>query len=150
MQKIHLSTHINAPKEKVWDVMLSDKTYREWTKAFNAGSYYKGSWEKGSKILFIGPGENGEGEMGMASRIAEARPYEFISIGHLGVIVNGVEDTTSELAKKWAPAFENYTFKDKNGGTELTIDMDIQESEKAMMEGMWKKGLESLKALAEK
>ena len=129
--------------------MLEDKTYREWTTAFNPGSYYKGNWEKGSKILFIGPDPEGGGEAGMVSVIEENRPYEFISIKHIGVLVNGVEDTTSDFAKKWAPAHENYTFIEKDGGTELSLDMDIAEEEKENMEAMWKEGLKKLKELAE-
>ena len=40
--------------------MLADDTYREWTSAFHPGSYYKGDWSEGSKILFLGPGDDGE------------------------------------------------------------------------------------------
>jgi hypothetical protein len=148
MQKLHTSIFINAPREKVWETMLGDASYREWTKAFHEGSYYKGNWEEGSKILFIGPGEDGEG--GMVSRIKENRKPEFISIEHLGIYKNGVEDTTSDEAKKWAPAFENYTFAEKDGGTELSINQDIEEEYKTQFEEMWGKALESLKALAEK
>jgi uncharacterized protein YndB with AHSA1/START domain len=55
MQKLHFSVSINTPKEKVWDIMLGDRTYREWTKVFNpSGSYFEGSWDQGSKILFLG------------------------------------------------------------------------------------------------
>ena len=99
MDRLHSSIFINAPREKVWDTMLNDVTYREWTTEFNPGSHYKGSWEEGSKILFVGPDENGEGAMGMVSRIKENRKYEFISIEHLGILKDGVEDTTSEEAK---------------------------------------------------
>jgi hypothetical protein len=148
MQKLHTSIFINAPREKVWETMLGDASYREWTKAFHEGSYYKGNWEEGSKILFIGPGEDGEG--GMVSRIKENRKPEFISIEHLGIYKNGVEDTTSDEAKKWAPAFENYTFTEKDGGTELSIDQDIEDTYKTQFEEMWGKALESLKALGEK
>lgn len=149
MQKIHLSTFINAPKEKVWDTMLNDATYREWTSAFNPGSYYKGSWEEGSKILFLGPDQNGGAEGGMVSRIAENRLHEFISIEHLGVVQDGVEMTEGELVEQWAGVHENYTFTDKDGGTELTIDLDITEEEKANMEAMWLKALEKLKQISE-
>ncbi|MEX2593834.1 MAG: hypothetical protein WD426_13755 [Anditalea sp.] len=38
-QKLHFSKRINAPKEKVWDTMLKDETYREWTSAFTEGSH---------------------------------------------------------------------------------------------------------------
>lgn len=150
MEKIHIVTFISAPCKKVWDVMLSDATYRDWTAAFYPGSYYKGDWSEGSKILFLGPSPTGEGEGGMVSRIKENRLHEFISIEHLGIVSNGVEDTTSEATKGWAGAHENYTFTEKDGGTELTIDLDILESEKANMEEMWKKGLVKLKELAEK
>lgn len=149
MKKIHTSIFIHAPKEKVWDTMLQDATYRQWTAAFHPGSYYKGDWSEGSKILFIGPGEQGEGEMGMVSRIKEHRPYEFISIEHLGIYKNGVEDTTSEEARQWSPAYENYTFIEKDGGTEVVIDQDIQDEYFEMFNEMWANALKSLKELAE-
>lgn len=147
MQKIHVSIFIRASREKVWDIMLSDATYREWTKVFKDGSYYQGSWEQGSKMLFLAPEEGGE--MGMVSRIAENRPYEYLSIEHRGFLKDGVEDTTSEAVKEWAGAYENYTFIDKDGGTELVIDMDSSDTERAFMEEAWKRGLERLKILAE-
>lgn len=150
MVKIHASIVINAPKEKVWHAMLDKETYPEWTKAFNEGSRYEGSWEKGSKILFLGPDpETGE-EGGMVSRIAENKPYEFISIEHLGIISNGVEDTTSEEAKKWTPAHENYTFREVDGGTEVSIDMDVDGEHAEMFEGMWQNALELLREVAER
>ena len=149
MQKLYFSIIINAPKENVWHTMLEDKTYREWTAAFNPGSYYKGDWNKGSKILFLGPDPETGIEGGMVSRIAENKPYEYISIEHLGIVKNGVEDTTSEEAKKWAPAFENYTFEEKDGATEVLVDMDIDEKEAEIFNKMWPDALQMLKAIAE-
>lgn len=149
MEKLHCSITINAPVGKVWDTMLNDATYREWTKPFSPGSYYEGSWEEGSKILFLGPDPK-TGEIGgMVSRIKENRPHEYISIEHIGIIKDGKEDTESEEAKKWAPAYENYTFKEVEGGTELSIDMDIEENYKSEFEEMWPQALEKLKELAE-
>ena len=150
MEKLHFSININAPKEKVWHSMLDDKSYREWTTAFSPGGHFKGDWSKGSKMLFIGPDpETGE-EGGMVARIAENKPYEFLSIEHVGIVKNGVEDTTSKEAKKWAPAFENYTFKEKDGYTEVLVDMDIENENRKMFEEMWPKGLQKLKEIVEK
>lgn len=149
MKQLHTSILIQAPKEKVWHTMLDDATYRQWTRAFNPGSYYKGSWEQGSEIEFLGPDPAGPGEGGMFSRIKENREFEFISIEHLGLIKNGVRDTTSDEVKKWAPAFENYTFVEKDGGTELQVDMSVHDEFAAMFEEMWTKALQDLKALAE-
>jgi hypothetical protein len=149
MQKLHCSIVINAPRERVWHAMLDDASYREWTRAFSEGGYYKGSWEKGSKIIFVGPDPKTGKEGGMVSRIADNREYEFISIEHLGIIRDGVEDTTSEEAKKWAPAFENYTFKEKDGATELSVDMDIDENEVEMFNKLWPAALQRLKEIVE-
>ena len=150
MQKLNFSIVINAPVAKVWNTMLDDKTYRVWTEAFAPGSYYKGDWNKGSKILFLGPGENGES--GMVSRIKENRKHEYISIEHLGMILNGKEDTSSEEVKAWVGALENYTFKEKNGATELLIDLtgNFADEFAAMFEGMWPAALQKLKELSEK
>lgn len=148
MDKLHFSIVINAPKEKVWSTMLNDNTYRKWTEAFGPGSYYKGDWNKGSKILFLAPGENGE--MGMVSRIKDNRLYEYISIEHLGIVQDGKEDTSSEAVKAWAGALENYTFKEKDGATEVLVDMDSNEEYEEMFQDMWPKALQKLKMLAEK
>lgn len=130
--------------------MLADATYRDWTSVFMPGSYYKGNWEQGSKILFLAPNEKGQGDSGMVSRIKESRRPEFVSVEHVGMLDNGIEDTSSDQVKDWAGAYENYTFKEVPEGTELTIDMLIVPKEKAFMEDAWKKGLERLKQICEK
>ena len=150
MHKQHFSIMINAPKEKVWNTMLEDDTYRKWTEPFGPGSYYKGNWNQGSKILFLAPGE--KGEMGMVSRIKENQKYKYISIEHLGMIKDGKEDTSSEEVKPWAGAHENYTFIEKNGATEVLIDLETEGTNKEMFEmfeDMWPKALQKLKELAE-
>lgn len=154
MDKLHFSITINAPKEKVWNTMLDDATYRQWTEVFNPTPNSQGSvegdWSQGSKMKFIGTDENGK-QGGMVSIIAENRPYEFLSIHHIGIINDGVEDTTSEEAKKWE-GFENYTFKEEDGKTEVLIDMQgtLEEDFKKFFEEAWPKGLQKLKELSEK
>ncbi len=81
-QKLKFDIEINAPVDKVYHNMIDEEPYKEWTKVFNKDSHYKGSWEKGSKIIFIGCGENGE-MGGMVSMIKENIPGKFISIEHI-------------------------------------------------------------------
>ncbi|MDQ5930499.1 MAG: hypothetical protein QG594_2287 [Bacteroidota bacterium] len=149
MQKIHFSKFINAPKEKVWDTMLSLEGYKAWTAPFCVGSYFVGDWSEGSEMKFLGPNPETGKEGGMYSRVRENRPHEFVSVEHLGFINEGVVDTTSEEVKKWTPAFENYTFVEKDGGTEVLVDMDINEEMKTEFEEMWSKALDILKNLSE-
>jgi len=149
MEKLNFSIVIHAPKEKVYNTMLQDKTYRIWTEAFMPGSHYVGDWSNGSKILFLAPDK--EGKMGgMVSRIKENRKYDFVSIEHLGVVSDGKEDTTSDVVKPWAGSHENYTFIEKNGQTEVIVEMDITEEYKSMFNDMWPRALKKLKEISEK
>ncbi len=129
--------------------MLSDATYREWAKPFSEGSHFQGDWSVGSKMLFLGPSEDGK-ISGMVSRIHENREHEFVSIEHLGFVADGIEDTTSENVNGWAGAYENYTFTEANGSTEVQVDIDVIDEYREMFEGMWPKALEKLKEIAER
>ena len=149
MPKLYRSIVIQASKETVWHTMLDDATYRDWTTAFNPGSYYVGDWSTGSKMLFLGPNPEGPGEGGMVSRVAENQPYTFLSLEHTGMIKDGVEDTTSDLVKKWTPAFENYTFTEVEGGTQLSVEMDLLEEYLALFGKMWDEALQRLKVITE-
>ena len=144
MKTLHFSVTINAPKEKVWTAMLDRESYEVWTAEFAAGSTYEGSWEKGEKIKFLSP----EGE-GMTAVIAEHKPFEFISIKHLGYIKDGIEDTESPEIKAWAPLFENYTFSENNGISEVKVDIDTTPEFEDDMVQMWPKALAKLKMVCE-
>lgn len=148
MEKLHFSITVNAPREKVWNTMLSKETYKKWANTFMEGSYYEGDWKEGSKMLFLGPDESGT-VGGMVSRIKENRRYEYVSIEHLGFVQNGKEDTSSEEVKKWSGALENYTFKENKRHTEVLVDMDSSEEYKEMFEEMWPKALKKIKMLSE-
>ncbi|MBW7955443.1 SRPBCC domain-containing protein [Patescibacteria group bacterium] len=148
MPTLHFSTVINAPKEQVWKTMLEDATYRQWTEAFMPGSHVVGNWKEGSKIQFLAADESGK-LSGMTSQIAVNKQHEFISIHHLGIVNQGVEDTTSAEAKKWV-GFENYTFTEQDGQTTLTVDLDVPQEFVEEMNKGWSAALAKLKEIAEK
>lgn len=144
MKTLHYATAIDAPRKHVWDVMLGPQTFKAWTTEFAAGSYYDGSWEEGQRIRFLTPDGSG-----MTSMIVENRPYEFISIKHMGIVKDGVDDTESQAARSWSPAYENYTLSDAGASTELKIDVEVTPEFEAYMEDTWPKALAKLKALCE-
>jgi hypothetical protein len=145
MQKMQFQTIIAANPKKVWDILWNDESYREWTSVFSEGSKAETDWEEGSKVLFL----DGKGQ-GMVSMIAAKRPVEFMSFRHLGVVKDGVEDTTSPEVKEWAGSTENYTLADVNGGTELTVEMDLSEQWKEYFEKTFPKALDKIKEIAER
>lgn len=147
MQHLHFSTVINASKQKVWETMLDDATYREWTSAFSPGGYYEGKWETGSDISFLGPDK--DGPSGMVGKVKEVRPYDFVSVQYSGEMMNGQERIyTAE--EQGSGLFENYTFNERDGATEVLIDLDILDQYADMMNDMWPKGLVKLKEVVER
>lgn len=152
MKKLQYKININAPASQVYDVMLgisNKSSYEAWTTLFNPTSTYEGSWEKGTKILFIGVDEKGE-KGGMVSRIAENIPNQFISIQHYGLYKAGEEITVGDEVAKWANGFENYTFEENNGITTVTVDLDTSEDFVGYMDDAFPKALNKLKEICEK
>ena len=145
MKKLHLTILINAPKKKVWHTMLDPEGFKIWTALFCEGSYFEGSWNKGEKIRFLTPDGNG-----MTSMIAENKPFEFVSIKHLGIIKEGVDDLESPDSKTWANVFENYTFTERDGATEVKVEMDVPPEYEEFMNRTWPKALARLKEICEK
>lgn len=144
-KKMQFSTRIQAPRRRVWELMLAPDTYKTWTAPFMEGSYYEGSWDTGQRLRFLTPGA----QMGMVAEVAENRPGEFVSLKHIGQIKDGVEDFDSDEVRAWTPAYENYRFVDKDGGTEVQVEMDVVPEYEQFMGEAWPKALAALKAVCE-
>jgi hypothetical protein len=151
MKRVQFIVKINAPANKVYDLMLgiSKKlTYEQWTALFNNTSTYEGNWKKGSKMLFVGTDENGE-KGGMVSEIMENIPSQFISIRHYGLVKANEEITEGPEVEKWANGFENYTFEENNKTTTVTVDLDTTEDFLDYMNETYPKALEKLREICE-
>lgn len=152
MNKLQFTISIHALVAMVYANMLgtnSKSTYEQWTSMFNPTSTYEGSWDKGSKILFVGVDEHGE-KGGMVSRIVENIPNRFVSIQHYGLLKADEEITDGPDVEKWANGFENYTFEENNGITTVTVDLDTVEEFVDYMNEHYPKALDKLKELCEK
>lgn len=139
MKKIKYSIKIKAPKEKVWDTLWNDSTYRLWTSVFTNGSHAVSDWNEGSEIRFL----NGKGD-GMFSIIETKIPNQQMSFKHLGEIKNGVETTVH-----WAGAMENYFLEESNGETELTMEMDMNEEFEKYFSEIFPKAIALVKQISE-
>ncbi len=147
MQTLKFSIFINATREKVWKTMLEDATYRQWTKVFNETSHFRGDWSEGSRMLFIGTDSEGKNEGGMVSQIAKNIPFEYVSIKHIAILENGVEKPFEGAGE----CFENYSLTEKDGGTQLDVELTNLPPEFCeMMKDPWPKALDALKTLAQK
>lgn len=145
MEKIRLTTDINASRERVWDMLWNLDTYRTWTSAFAEGSDVKtDGWKEGSKLYFL----DGNGS-GMVSMVDAHRPNEFMAFKHLGEVHEGKEDTISDKIKQWAGALETYRLEGENGTTRLTVESDVTDDFKEYLLKAWPVALEKIKGLCE-
>ncbi|HRH64675.1 MAG TPA: SRPBCC domain-containing protein [Bacteroidia bacterium] len=152
MKQLQFTVSIKAPVSRVYDSMLgisNKSTYEQWTALFNPTSTYEGSWDKGTKMLFIGVDEKGE-RGGMVSRIVDNVPNRFVSVQHYGLFQAGKEITDGPEVEKWANGFENYTFEESNGTTTITVELDTAEDFLDYMNQTYPKALDTLKEICEK
>lgn len=120
MEKISFTVNINAPKEKVWQILWNDDSYRKWVAVFSEGSKAVSDWKEGSKIHFVN--ENNDG---MFSLIDKRVDNEIMDFKHLGMLKNGIELPEDEITKSWSGAMENYNLSETENGTKLSLEMDI-------------------------
>lgn len=151
MKKIQFQIEIKASAEKVYRTMLGlddIKTYEQWTAEFNPTSTYEGSWDKGSKIYFVGTDENGK-RGGMVSEIADNIPCQFVSIRHMGMLDGEKEITEGPEVEPWVGALENYSFEEKDGVTNVTAETDTVEDFIDYFNTTWPNALNKLKEIME-
>ncbi|KPE52643.1 SRPBCC family protein [Chryseobacterium indologenes] len=146
METLSYETVINAPKQKVWDVLWNQDTYSEWTKYFSPDSKMNSDWKVGGKTYFL----NAEGE-GMVSTIDSIDKPNQIIFKHLGMVdKEGNEDTQSKEVMEWSGCFEKYLLTDFDGKTKLHAEVQVEKEWRDHLNTGFIKGLEVVKNLAEK
>lgn len=145
METLNYEIHINAPIQKVWDLLWNPETYPKWTQFFAPDSQIKTDWEIGGKTYFVDKAGDG-----MVSTIESLNEPNEVVFRHLGMIKNGVEDTESRDVKDWSGAEEKYFLRaiDENT-TEVRAVTHINGEYEELMNNGFKQGFEILKKLAE-
>jgi uncharacterized protein YndB with AHSA1/START domain len=147
MKKLEFTKEIKAPAQKVWDTLWNEETYSQWTAPFNpnGGSSIQTDWKVGGRTVFLDNNGNG-----MISTIKTKNEPKEMVFEHLGEIIDGTEDTTSEKVKSWAGSLEEYHLSENNGVTTLTASVQTSEEWEKMMNDGFTKGLAIVKELSER
>lgn len=148
MHTLHFDITIDAPVETVWETMLSDEAYRDWSGAFSPGSYFDGSWDEGSEIRFLGPDEEGSFG-GLIATITENRKHDHVSMVYTGAVMDGAVDTESAIARQIIGTTETYRFYEDGARTTVTVEAPTFDDDEGDMEAGWPRALDRLKELAE-
>lgn len=143
MKPIKNTIAINAPREKVWQVLTDETYYLQWYALFCEGTTAITDWKEGSKIVFVANG------MGLIGKIAIYKPNEELLIQMTGILQNGVEVYDSPEAKNTMQANEHYLLTEEDGKTILHTSADIVEEYYEQTSASWDAAKEKIKQLAE-
>ncbi|MFZ5428592.1 MAG: SRPBCC domain-containing protein [Bacteroidota bacterium] len=144
---IRFQVDINAPADKVYQQLIDDQGYREWTAVFNPTSHFVGTWEKDTEMLFVGHDENGVMH-GMVSKIRENIPGKTIIMEHLRAYRTG-ENPNVDL-DPWSGFFESYHLSEKGPSTVFMVETDTTPDFLDYFLVTWPKALAILKEMCEK
>lgn len=143
MKKMQFSIEIKASKEKVWNTLWEDATFRDWAGIIDEGTYIKGEIKEGNEIQFISS-ENG---YGVTSLVAICRPNAFVLFRHSA---DTQERGEQEREKEWTGGEESHSLTEKDGVTTLTVEFDVPTELEETFNDRFPRALERVKALAEK
>lgn len=142
MKEIQHAIEIKASKEKIWKILWSNATYRDWADMIDEGLYMKGSLKEGKEIEFISSVDG----YGVTSLVAELIPNEYVLFKHRA---DTKGSDMEERKNEWAGGTESYALKENEGVTQLIVKIDVPiELEKLFNERL-PKALERIKTLAE-
>ena len=143
MKKQHFSIKIKAPKEKVWQTLFDDKTFRDWGSIIDEGQYMVGELAQGNEVQFI----SSVSGFGVTSVIEKLIPHEYVAFKQ---IADTMDSGEQEREKEWTGGMESYELVEKNGITNLIVKIDVPPGQEETFKVRFPKALERVKILAEK
>lgn len=143
MQNMQFSIEIKASKEKVWSTLWEDTTLRDWANIIDEGMYMVGEMAEGAEVQFIS-GVNG---YGVTSFIEKLVPNEFVLFRQ---IADTQEMGERSREKEWTGGTERYSLTEKDGGTVLSVELDVPPGQEETFKDRLPKALERVKVLAER
>jgi hypothetical protein len=143
MKEMQFSIEIHATKEKVWDTLWQDETFRQWASIIDPETYMVGDLKVGNEVQFISAA-NGYGVTSLVKKLVLG---EFLLLRHRA---DTQEDGKREREKEWTGGKESYALAEKDGTTTLTVAFDVPSELEEEFKFNYPKALERVKVLAER
>lgn len=142
MKEIQLTIEIQASKEKVWQTLWQDETFREWAGIIDPETHMVGELKQGNEVQFLSV----EGGYGVTSLVEKLVENEFLSLKHSA---DTQDDGARERDNQWTGGAESYSLTEKDGVTTLTTVFDVPEELETELRLSYPKALARVKELAE-
>ena len=132
---------ISASAKRVWDILWSDETLRDWAGLVDPGTYMVGRLEEGSTVQF-----NSANGYGVTSLVAKLVPNEYILFKH-----SADTQENGEIGRddQWTGGREIYKLTEKSDITTLELMLDVPIELEQVMNTSYPKALERVKELSE-
>ena len=144
MKTLEFKISIDAPKEKVWEILWDDKSYRDWASVFCEGTYAVSDWKEGDSIQFLTPDGSG-----MNSVIFKRVENEYMAFKHLSDIKDFKVLPADAAVQGWSDAMETYEIRPIEKGVLLVVTMDMVEKYIDYFQATFTKAIERIKRLSE-
>lgn len=141
MNTLRFSIQIRATKERVWDTLWRDKTFRKWAGLIDPGTRMVGELKEGNEVQFISG--NGYGVTSRVEKLVEAR---LLVLRHRADTKEGGKQ---EREKEWTGLREEYALAEKGGTTTLSVAFDVPPELEEYFRANYPKALEQVRQLAE-
>ena len=142
MKKLQFSIEIKAPREKVWNTLWEDKTFREWASIIDPETYMVGDLKEGNEVQFISSASG----YGVTSLVEKLVTGEFLLLRHRA---DTQEDGKREREKEWTGGEESYSLTEKDGTTALTVTFGVPPELEEYFKVNYPKALKRVQVLAE-
>lgn len=142
MKKQQFTIEIYAPKEKVWDTLWDDETFRQWASIIDPETYMVGDLKEGNEVQFI----SSQGGYGVTSLVEKLVPGELLHLRHHA---DTQEEGKREREKEWTGGVECYSLSELDGVTTLTVVFDVPSQLEEYFTANYPNALTRVKELAE-
>jgi uncharacterized protein YndB with AHSA1/START domain len=142
MKEMQFSVDISASKEKVWDILWRDETFRQWAGLIDPDTYMVGELIEGNTVQFI----SGDSGYGVTSLVEKVTPCEYLLLRHSA---DTQDEGQRERDDQWTGGAEIYTLTENNDVTTLTIQFDSPAELVDIMNENYPKAMTKIKELAE-
>lgn len=142
MKEMQFQVDINASKEKVWNTLWRDETFRQWASVIDPETYMIGDLIEGGELQFI----SSRGGYGVTSLIEELTVNEFLLLRHSA---DTQEEGKQEREKEWTGGEESYRLAEKGTTTTLIVTFDVPLEQEVYFKINYPKALERVKELTE-
>lgn len=142
MKRLRFSIEINVPREKVWNTLWDDHSFRDWANLIDEGTYMVGELDEGRQVQWISASSG----YGVTSLVEKLIPNEIVVFRHLA---DTMENGFLERENEWSGGQEIYSLQANKTGTTLIVELDAPPEQVETFQEILPKVLARVKVLAE-